>query len=182
MAQSPLAADRHPAFIQGVLKSQYHAALAMLGQAIERCPNELWTSDTHPNRSWHVAYHAVFCAHMYLQVDESKFVPWERHRENYQYLGSPPSAPYRPPQLAQPYEKAEVMEYLRACDAMVDSAVDGLDLMSPESGFWWYRMSKLEHQIVNIRHIQHHAAQLSDRLRVTEGIGPSWIGGRPAAE
>jgi hypothetical protein len=31
-------------------------------------------------------------------------------------------------------------------------AVDGFDLESSQSGFDWYRMSKLEHQLVNIRH------------------------------
>jgi len=37
-------------------------------------------------------------------------------------------------------------------------------------------MSKLEHQFVGIRHIQHHAAQLSDRLRAVTGKGIDWIG------
>ena len=58
--------------------------------------------------------------------------------------------------------------------------MDALDLNSTESGFSWYRMSKLEHQLVNIRHIQHHGAQLADRLRSAADIGISWVGGRPA--
>jgi antitoxin (DNA-binding transcriptional repressor) of toxin-antitoxin stability system len=37
-------------------------------------------------------------------------------------------------------------------------------------------MSKLEHQLVNIRHIQHHTAQLMDRLRASEDIGVKWVG------
>jgi hypothetical protein len=59
---------------------------------------------------------------------------------------------------------------------MVDDAIDALDLHSPESGFSWYRVSKLEHQIVNIRHIQHGAAQLADRLRSAAGVGIDWVG------
>jgi len=42
-------------------------------------------------------------------------------------------------------------------------------------------MSKLEHQFVNIRHIQHHGAQLADRLRSAANIGIRWVGGQPAA-
>jgi len=48
-----------------------------------------------------------------------------------------------------------------------------LDLDSAESGFSWYQMSKLEHQLVNIRHIQHHGAQLADRLRSAADIASS---------
>jgi hypothetical protein len=43
-------------------------------------------------------------------------------------------------------------------------------------GFPWYKMGTLEHQLVNIRHIQHHAAMLSARLREGAGIGIDWVG------
>jgi hypothetical protein len=62
---------------------------------------------------------------------------------------------------------------------MVDGRVDKLDLESPQSGFSWYQMSKLEHQFVNLRHIQHHAAQLADRLRSAADIGIKWVSGCP---
>jgi hypothetical protein len=39
------------------------------------------------------------------------------------------------PLLPQPYTKAQVLEYWKFCDGMVDNAVDKLDLESPESGF-----------------------------------------------
>jgi hypothetical protein len=39
-------------------------------------------------------------------------------------------------------------------------------------------MGKLEHQFINIRHIQHHAAQLADRLRVAKNVGVAWVGMR----
>ena len=61
---------------------------------------------------------------------------------------------------------------------MIDDAVDVLDLDATESGFSWYRMSKLEHQFVNIRHIQHHAAQLIDRVRSVADVGIRWVAAR----
>ena len=53
------------------------------------------------------------------------------------------------------------------------------NLENPQSGFPWYQMSKLEHQFVNLRHIQHHAAQLADRLRSAANIGIKWVGACP---
>jgi hypothetical protein len=37
-------------------------------------------------------------------------------------------------------------------------------------------MPKLDHLILSIRHVQHHAGQLADRLRDGAGIGIGWIG------
>ena len=62
------------------------------------------------------------------------------------------------------------------CDAMVDSAVDAFDPLSSESGFSWYKVSKLEHQIISIRHIQLGAAQLAARLRAALNVGVEWVG------
>ncbi len=166
--------------VREALKSQYRAATAMLAQAVEQCPDDLWTSDAHKNKFWHVAYHALFYMHLYLQPSEADFKPWEKHCEEYQYLGAVPGQPHRLAKIGEPYSKAEVMEYLGICVSMIDSAVDRIDLGSPESGFWWYKMSKLEHQLVNIRHIQHHTAQLADRLGAENGPGVAWVGGKPA--
>ncbi len=82
------------------------------------------------------------------------------------------------PVFPNPYSKAQVLELWAICDGLVDGAVDGFDLDSPECGFWWYTMGKLEHQFINIRHIQHHTAQLADRLRVAKDVGVPWVGMR----
>jgi hypothetical protein len=65
---------------------------------------------------------------------------------------------------------------------MVDDAVDALDLDDPQSGFSWYKVPKMEHQIINIRHIQYHQAQLADRLRVATGTGIGWADARRGAK
>jgi len=61
--------------IQSALKSQYHAPLAMLKQAVERCPDDLWTAPGEPSPFWQVAYHTLFFTHLYLQQDEKAFGP-----------------------------------------------------------------------------------------------------------
>ena len=60
-------------------------------------------------------------------------------------------------------------QQLRRADTV--AAVDRLDLDAWECGFPWYRLPKLDHQINNIRHIQHHAALLAGRLRLAAGTG-----------
>ena len=167
--------------LRAVLKSQYHASLAMLHEAIERCPEDVWLSAEQKNAFWQVAYHTLFFTHLYLHRDYASFRPWRGHQRNVQHedgIGGPadPNSPL--PLIPVPYTKAQALEYWALCDGMVDETIDNVDLASPECGFHWYRMSKLEHQFVNIRHVQHHTAQLADRLRAAVDIGVTWVGGR----
>src|SRR5947207_15340013 len=60
-----------------VLKSQYHASLAMLRDTIERCPDALWTSGDYLNPFWRIAYHALYYTHFYLQPNADSFRPWD---------------------------------------------------------------------------------------------------------
>jgi hypothetical protein len=162
--------------LRSILKSQYHAAIEMLGKAVQLCPDDLWLSSEHPNAFWHVAYHTLFVTHMYLQSSVEAFRPWEQHRDTYQFLGPVPGNPQLDPKIGEPYSKAQILEYLQLCKAAIDGAVNGLDLAAKDSGFPWYKMSKLEHQLVNLRHLQHHTAQLADRLRRSAGLGVGWVG------
>jgi DinB family protein len=156
--------------LHAALKSQYKASLAMLRQAIESCPTSLWTDSSYVNPFWQVAYHALFYTDFYLQPSEAAFVPWEHHRPGYNRFNPDPVAPY---------SADEILVYCARCENMVDSSVDRLDLSAAESGFPWYKMSKLEHQLVNVRHLQHHTAQLAERIRQATGQGVRWVRGVP---
>ncbi|MEQ1910733.1 MAG: hypothetical protein ABMA15_18075 [Vicinamibacterales bacterium] len=165
--------------LSAILKSQYRASLAMLREAIEKCPEDLWYSAVPTNAFWQVAYHALFFAHLYSQPNEEAFRPWTRHQSDVQHpdgIPGPPDPDSRLPLIPRPYSKADALEYCAWCEGMIDAAVDILDLSSADCGFSWYSVSKLEHQIVNIRHIQHHTAQLADRLRAATGDGVRWHG------
>jgi len=160
--------------LRSVLKSQYHAALAMPRETIARCPVDVWSSAEHMNAFWQITYHTQYFTHLYLQRNEAAFRLWQHHQGDVQHPDGIPG-PADPasvlPLLPAPYTQAQVLEYWTACDRMVDEAVDALDLERAESGFSWYRVSKLEHQLINIRHIQHHAAQLADRLCAADNVG-----------
>jgi len=165
--------------LRGALKSQYHAALAMLREAIERCPEHLWLDGGPKNAFWQIAYHTLFFTHLYLQRRVEDFRPWSGHQGNVQHgdgIGGPRDPASNLPLIPEPYTREQALEYWRQVDEMVDPAVDGFDLASQESGFHWYRISKLEHQLVNLRHLQHHLAQLADRLRAAGDIGIRWVG------
>ena len=167
--------------IQSALKSQYHAALKTLRLAIEKCPDELWNDPADGLASfWRVAYHTVFYTHLYLQQDQGSFTPWVGHREEANFLDVLSWENSRPPKPCKPFTRDELLEYWRVCDQMIDAGVDALDLSAPQCGFPWYNMPKLDHQILNIRHTQHHAAALSTRLRRSAGIGIDWVGGDEA--
>ncbi|HKQ58316.1 MAG TPA: DinB family protein [Candidatus Eisenbacteria bacterium] len=167
----------------GPLKNQYHQALATLREAIELCPDDLWLDTGPTNAFWQVAYHALFFAHFYLGQNAASFRPWAEHQrdnQNEDGIAGDPDPKSTLPLIPRPYSKEQVLRYWATVDDMVDGAVDAMDLTRSESGFH-YRMSKLEHQLVNLRHIQHHAAQLADRLRDALDIGVKWKGGsRPA--
>ena len=167
--------------LRGVLKSQYHSTLSMLRQTVEQCPEPLWLGKEHINAFWQIAYHTLFFTHLYLQPNEAAFRPWRDHQAGVQHpdgLTGRADPNSNLPLIPEPYSRAQVLAYWSLCDGMVDDAVDAMDLRSRQSGFSWYEVSKLEHQMINIRHIQHGAAQLADRLRSALNIGTQWVGAR----
>jgi len=180
--------------LRTILKDQYHACLTMLKSAIEQCPDDLWVSTEYTNPYWRVVYHTLYFVHLYSRTHAAGFVAWDKHQTGIQDMDDMPAPPdiqeltepaHRPPsgedlrpQTGKPYSKQEMLEYWQVCDDMVDESIDALDLTSADSGFSWYPISKLEHQIVAIRHIAHHTAQLSDRLRSAIDAGVDWVGRR----
>ena len=129
-----------------VIKSQYAAALEMLKQAIVKCPESIWDDPGHKNRFWHVAYHALFYTDLYVRPSERDFAPWEKHRDEYEFMGPLPWPPHKKPDIGEPYSKQEVLEYLGICQNVVEATVPTLNL-DEASGFGWLPMGKLELQL-----------------------------------
>lgn len=155
--------------VRQALKNQYHAGFSMLRQSIERCPDDLWTSGEHPRNFWRLAYHAIFYTHLYLGQSEADFEKWSKNRSECSDLwGEVP--------VEEPYSAAELLEYLDYVDSMVDQVVDALDLDSQDTGFDWYKnMTKLDHQMMSLRHLQGHVGQLSELL-MARGVDIDWVG------
>jgi len=158
-----------------VIRSQYLATLAMLQQAVETCPGSLWNHADDNAKFWQVAYHGLFYTHLYLNATEADFKPWAHHREDYQFMGPIPWDNNRLPKIGEPYQKAEILEYIAFCRQQVDQQVPPLDLAAP-SGFDWLPMNKFELQIYTIRHLQQHTGELMERLGSRANISVNWVG------
>lgn len=162
--------------LRKALKEQYHAGLAMLAECIERCPDDLWTAGKHPRTFWRIAYHAAFFTHLYLGQDEAAFQPWTHNRPGADCLWGSDTEPYELPEEIPRYERKEMLQYVAFVDALIDPTIDTLDLDATETGFPWYRnMTKLSHELMNVRHLQGHIGQLSELL-MARGIDTKWIG------
>jgi len=162
--------------LHAVLQSQYLAALAMLEKAIIVCPDELWDAPTDTNKFWHIAYHAIFYTHLYLQPREDDFAAWDKARENYNFMGTLPAPPHEKVKVEAAYTKAEILEYLALFRQEIPETVAMLDLASEESGFSWISLNKLELQFYNIRHLQQHTGELCERLGTRAQIDVDWVG------
>lgn len=164
--------------LKEALKEQYHAGLAMLAECVEKCPDELWLTGEHPRTFFRIAFHAAFFTQLYLGQDEAAFQPWPGRREGlHPGLWEDPAymEPYELPEEAETYSRAELLDYLRYVDALVDPLVDGLDLDTGYSGFRWYpSIGKLSHELMNLRHLQGHVGQLSELL-MARGIDTDWV-------
>jgi hypothetical protein len=135
--------------IKPILQSQYLSALAMLKQAIVKCPPEAWDNPQDKDRFWFVAYHTLRFAHQYLKARDKDYPRWE------QRLHSRPGTPF---------SKEEILERLALVERDVAEQIPLMDLEA-KTGATGALANKFELQLYNIRHIQHHAGELYERLR-----------------
>jgi hypothetical protein len=152
-----------PTNINEVIQSQYLSALAMLKQAIIKCPQSAWDAPRDKDGSWFKAYHALYFAHLYLQTTRKDFVRWKGH-------GKPITTP--------PLSKKDVLDYLAFVELEVIRRLPLTNLEGQDSGFHSIRVNKLELQFVNIRHIQQHTGELYERLGTRSNIQLAWAESR----
>ena len=153
--------------IKNALKSQYRASLMMFENGIKTCSDELWISNKYRNRTWQMVYHCLFFTNLYLFQHLDQRINWANHKKDYQNLGESAGK--------TPYTRSELVEFCRDLNRQLDKRIDMMDLNASDSGFFWYSISKLEHQLVNLKHLQHHLAQLQDRIRNDQQTGISWV-------
>ena len=73
-----------------------------------------------------------------------------------------------------PYSKADIAEYCEFCREQVEKQVEALNLEAP-SGFYWLPFNKLELLLYNLRHLQQHTGELSERLWTAREIEVDWV-------
>jgi hypothetical protein len=152
-------------YLKQIVVGQYEASLAMMKLCIEACPGERWDDKIANVTFRQVAYHTLFCTDMYLSASEDSFSLREFHSR-----GGDERINAVSPGLSQ----AETLSYVNNCREKV---LDSINAETPASltggsGFSWRKdISRGELHIYNIRHIQHHAGQLSAYLRRVKAAG-----------
>jgi hypothetical protein len=149
---------------------QFGATLAMLERAIVACPEPLWTSRAGSRDFWHLVYHTLFFTDLNLSGTTDGFSP------------PPPfsMSELDPANLLpdRTYTKDEMLEYTRYCRDKGRTTLQSLtDLEAVRViEFDWVRMKFGELLLYNMRHVQHHTAQLNLLLRQSDVEPPDWVG------
>lgn len=151
--------------VKETLWKQFGASIDMLENAIQMCPARHWDTE---KKFWYNAYHCMFYLDYYLALDPENF--------------SPP-APFtlsefdygKMPELV--YTKNELISYLQysreKCHQLLAELTD-----ETANKRWVNRYrdySVLEMLLYNMRHVQHHTAQLNLILRQTTDNAPPWV-------
>lgn len=156
------------------LISQYDASLSMLKNCIEQYDENIWFDcKNYTNSAWHIAYHVIFFANIYSCCKESDIRQWSKETEYYHILGKTPWPPHEKILLEKSYSKTEILEYLQHVNECIPSY---LEAMNANENCWpsWYNLSQFEFHLNNIRHIQHHTAQLLERHNTLKRISVEW--------
>jgi uncharacterized damage-inducible protein DinB len=151
-----------------LIGQQFGAALDMLENAINACPDDQWG---HASRFWYIAYHTAFWTDYYLS-------------------DTPLEKDYRPPepftlsefedgQLPErEYGKAEVLAFLHHARQRLQSQLRNNvqeELLEKRFASEYRNFSLFELLLYNMRHVQHHAAQLNLLLRQGGTNPPDWV-------
>lgn len=160
-----------------ILWRQFGAAIDMLERAMHACPDELWSDPSRrPQWSssdvvgfWYLVYHTLFWLDRYLSGSQEDFVPPAPFTlDEFDPAGLLPE---------HPYTKAELQAYLDHCREKCRTSIAALTeakaalLCELPGGTLSYE----ELLLYNMRHVQHHAAQLNLILRQNVHSVPGWV-------
>jgi hypothetical protein len=155
--------------IRNAVAGQFAAALDSLEAAVRACPDELWTDTTRHPQYWYLAYHAIFFADLYLSPGQEGFQP----PAPYTLSEFDPSG-LMPPRV---YARDEMLAYLehdrrKFRGLMAEWTDEGA---AEVLAFGSVTGPRAEILVYNLRHLQHHAAQLNLILRQVTNSAPRWI-------
>lgn len=154
---------------KGSIWPQFGAAIKMLENAITACPEDLWSDRTKKHEFWYMVYHTLFWLDFYLSESADDFRPPEPFT-----MGEMDPAGVLPERV---YAKPELLTYLEhgraKCRTVIETMTD--ETAARSFKFGTIEMSFGELLLYNMRHVQHHAAQLNLLLRQNTDSAPRWV-------
>lgn len=152
-----------------IIWSQFGAAIDMLENAINACPDNNWGNRIDYYEFWYITFHALFYLDIYLSDSDKGFIPPEPFT-----LDELDERGLLPDRI---YTKQELLNYLTygrdKCQTRIVSMTE--EQASKKCGFDWLDISNSEILLYNMRHVQHHAAQLNLMISKSAGSAPRWV-------
>lgn len=159
-----------------LIANQFEAALCTLDACIDRCPESAWDAKIGQYPFNQVAFHTLFFTDYYLGRNAESLRQQQFHHDNPEFFADYEQLEYREPMGV--YNRRSIKKYLAHCRTKASEVLpaETADSLSGPAGFARRDFSRAELHIVNIRHIQHHSAQLSMRLRINADVQIPWFG------
>lgn len=152
--------------LKTIIGEQFGAAIDMLENAIRDCPDNLWKGH---HKFYPVAHHTVFFLDYYLSESpkEAEYVPPPPFTRAEFEDNLPPRHP-----------KEDLLRYLnlgrqKLRKQLAEHTV--AQLQSRRFVSEYKDFSLFELLLYNMRHVQHHAAQLNLLLRQEVDLAPKWV-------
>lgn len=155
------------------LWQQFGASIDMLKNAIVMWPEDRW--ETKP-KAFRMAFHTLFFLEYYLTNPPESFKSYLPIKPE----GDDDIGP------ARIYTKEEIIDYLEACRNKCKATIDNFNESNIEGRWiqkkWGRNFNWYELMMYNMRHVQHHAAQLNMMLRNEIDNAPDWVSRTSNAE
>jgi len=164
-------------YLTTLLHKQLNAALRTLGYCIEACPEAEWQESHGDYPFSQVVFHTLFYTDFYLGRDTIPFKQQQFHVSHPDAFRDYEELEDRLP--VHLYEKSFCLEYLAHCVDKVEAVVslETEVTLAAASGISFRKGCRAELHVYNIRHIQHHAAQLGLRLQLLTNKEMPWFSG-----
>ncbi len=161
--------------LKDLIINQFEAAASTLNACIDACPEAAWNGPVVNYKFCQAVFHTVFYADYYLGQTDADFRREAFHSDNADVFRDYEELEPRVP--VHLYEKAWIKKYLTYCRQRCRSvaASETAQSLAAPTKFPRKDFSRAELYVYNIRHIQHHAAQLSMRLRLDYQADVPWF-------
>ena len=148
---------------------QFGAAIDMLDNAIMACPEALWADRSRQPQFWYLAYHTLFFLDYYSSGSSRGFTPPAPFT-----LGELDPAGVMPERV---YTREELKRYLEHGRTQAAAEIAALTSARARKRCAFERPDLTVGDLVlyNLRHVQHHAAQLNLILRQVTDAAPGWV-------